>query len=430
MKCSPSLLLLSGCLFSVSVHAQDKPASANSDASSGYVIDLYVDTKTKQIYSEPGEGRVRMGSFEKVTDNKPKIATEVGGALPPGKAGEAIAGPQEPPKPQGMGYSNWKSPDPFKFNLNGDGSQYVKFGFLNQVWLRYEQNNPGSQQLGMPVDDTTDIGLRRTRFILQGQLTDRVYFYTQYGMNNFNFLSENGSSSHGGPETPIGNRKIQAFFHDAFGELRLTQGHQMIVGGGLVMANGASRFSSPSVSTIMTMDIPLFAQFTADRTDLFNRSMSLYLRGQIGMVNYRFTASDPFPIDTAGTALEPISPVNAQFARAGHHKRYQGFYTINFWETEPMTNPYWQGTYLGKKSIFNLEGGFITQKAATWTGIAGAVPDYHDMNIWSVALFLDAPVDKVKETAVSAYLGYFDTNYGKNYLRMNGIGMTPATGGN
>src|SRR3954451_5586715 len=278
MRCSPSLLLLSGCLFSFSLHAQDKPpaASPNTDSSSGYVIDLYVDTKTKQIYSEPGEGRVRMGSFEKVSDKKggPTPGTAAGGAAPPSKAGEAVAAgkPQEAPKPQGMGYSNWTSPDPFKWNLNPDGSQYLKFGFLNQVWLRYEQNNPGSQQLGPPVDDTTDIGLRRTRFVLQGQLTDRVYFYTQYGMNNFNFLSENGSGSHNGVDTAIGNRKIQAFFHDAFGELRLTQGHQMIVGGGLVMANGASRFSSPSVSTIMTMDIPLFAQFTADRTDIFNRS--------------------------------------------------------------------------------------------------------------------------------------------------------------
>lgn len=57
------------------------------------------------------------------------------------------------------------------------------------------------------VDDTTDIGLRRTRFVLQGQLTDRVYFYTQYGMNNFNFLSQMN-----------GNRHIAAYFHDAFGE--------------------------------------------------------------------------------------------------------------------------------------------------------------------------------------------------------------------
>ena len=129
-----------------------------------------------------------------------------------------------------MGYANWKSPDPFKWNLNGDGSQYLKFGFLNQVWLRYEDNNPGSTVMGKPVDDTTDIGLRRTRFVLQGQLTDRVYFYTQYGMNNFNFLSQNGSSSNSGVDD-LGNRKIQAFFHDAFGELRLTKGHQMVVGG-------------------------------------------------------------------------------------------------------------------------------------------------------------------------------------------------------
>ncbi len=33
-----------------------------------YAIDLYVDTKTKQIYAEPGPGRVSMGSFERVED--------------------------------------------------------------------------------------------------------------------------------------------------------------------------------------------------------------------------------------------------------------------------------------------------------------------------------------------------------------------------
>ena len=443
MRCNKSLIMLSGCLLSASLCAEDKaglppdPKAPSSRAS--YVIDLYVDTKTKQIYSEPGEGRVRMGSFEKVADvpgktaptsdaiapaDSPAAATEVATAIKPGEKPKEVT-----PNPDGMGYANWKSPDPFKWNLNGDGSQYLKFGFLNQVWLRYEENNPGSNVMGKPVDDTTDIGLRRTRFVLQGQLTDRVYFYTQYGMNNFNFLSQNGSSSNSGVDD-LGNRKIQAFFHDAFGELRLTKGHQMVVGGGLVMANGMSRFSSPSVSTIMTMDIPLFAQATADRTDLFNRSLSVYLRGQIGMFNYRFTASDPFPVNTDGVALEPISPDHAQFARTGHAKRYQGFYVLNFWDTEPMTNPYWQGTYLGKKSILNLEGGFITQKNATWTGATEATAQLHDMNLWSVAAYLDAPVDKVKETAISAYIGYFNTNYGPNYLRTNGIGMTPATGGN
>ena len=34
--------------------------------SGAFAMDLYVDTKTKQIYAEPGRGRELMGSFEKV----------------------------------------------------------------------------------------------------------------------------------------------------------------------------------------------------------------------------------------------------------------------------------------------------------------------------------------------------------------------------
>jgi hypothetical protein len=418
MKLRIPLSFFSCCLLSSSLFAQ--------------AIDLYVDTKTKQIYAEPGEGRVRMGSFERIPDNPAKPAGNESSGEPvaaskekPAGGGQDVAGSGDkskeagPEKPVGgFGFANWKEKDPFKFNLNPDGSQYLKFGFLNQAWLRYEQTNPGSSVLGDPVDDTTDVALRRTRLVLQGQLTDRVYFYTQYGMNNFNFLTQSAD-----------NRKLQSFFHDAFGELRLTQGHQMIIGGGLVMANGLSRYSSPSVSTIMTMDVPLFAQATADRTDIFNRKLSVYLRGQIGNLNYRITASDPFPINTAGLTPEVISPTHAQFARAGHTKQYQGLFMWNFWDKEPMTNPYMQGTYLGKKSILNLEAGFITQKNATWTGVSEADAQFHDMNLWSVAGYLDAPIDKVKETAISAYLGYFNTNYGPNYLRTNGIGPTPATGG-
>jgi phosphate-selective porin OprO/OprP len=45
-------------------------ASASSNA---FAINLYVDMKTKQIYAEPGKGRVLMGEFEKVGD-KPQAA--------------------------------------------------------------------------------------------------------------------------------------------------------------------------------------------------------------------------------------------------------------------------------------------------------------------------------------------------------------------
>jgi hypothetical protein len=423
-------------LLPVSLHASDMkkapypPADTPDTLTPAAVIDLYVDVRTKQIYSEQGLGRVRIGSFQQIPEVPPKLkpdggpdestATRTGAAdqTPPGKS-PPPASPRHPEemlhqKPKGFAYSDWKDKDPFKFNLNEEGSHFIKIGFLNQLWLRYEQNNPGSLISGQPVDESTDIGLRRTRFILQGQLTDRVYFYTQYGMNNFNFLSQMN-----------GNRHIAAYFHDAFGELRLTQGHQMIAGGGLTIANGLSRFSNPSAATSMTMDLPIFAQATVDQTDLFSRKLSVYLRGQIGKLNYRVIASDPFSISTAGLQPVPISPVNATFADT-HTKQYQGFFVWNFWETEPMTNTFMQGTYLGKKSILNLEAGFITQKNATWTGTESN-PQFHDINFWSVAAYLDAPVDKTRETAISAYAGYFNLDYGPGYIRNNGA-MNPANG--
>lgn len=48
-------------------------ASATSGA---FAMDLYVDTKTKQIYAEPGRGRELMGSFEKVQDAPAKTAVK------------------------------------------------------------------------------------------------------------------------------------------------------------------------------------------------------------------------------------------------------------------------------------------------------------------------------------------------------------------
>jgi phosphate-selective porin OprO/OprP len=47
-----------------------------SVTSGAFAMDLYVDTKTKQIYAEPGRGRELMGSFEKVQDAPAKTAVK------------------------------------------------------------------------------------------------------------------------------------------------------------------------------------------------------------------------------------------------------------------------------------------------------------------------------------------------------------------
>ena len=39
-----------------------------SVTTSAFALDLYVDTKTKQIFAEPGKGRQKLGAFEKVDE--------------------------------------------------------------------------------------------------------------------------------------------------------------------------------------------------------------------------------------------------------------------------------------------------------------------------------------------------------------------------
>lgn len=301
-----------------------------------------------------------------------------------------------------------------QYNLSPDGKKYVKATFLNQVWLRWNESNPGSTVNNQPKDHTFDIGLRRTRMQLYGQLTDHVFFYTQFGMNNFNYLSQNA-----------GNRKLQAFFHDALGEFKVFKKNDALkLGGGLTIANGVSRFSQPSVSTIMTTDVPVFLQTTVDQTDEFSRKLSVYARGQLGKLDYRIIVSDPFPIQTNGQTPPPIGP-DATFTTYGHTHQYHGMLIYNILDKEPHTTPYMAGTYLGDKKVLNIEAGALYQSNATWR-LNGADTVFDNMLLWSVAVFADMPIKKNKY-ALSAYVGYSATDYGLNYVRNNGI-MNPANG--
>lgn len=65
--------------------------------SNAYALDLYVDTKTKQVFAEPGPNRVHMGTYVK-TDNppvqpeSPKVATTPSSAPAESEKKESVAG--------------------------------------------------------------------------------------------------------------------------------------------------------------------------------------------------------------------------------------------------------------------------------------------------------------------------------------------------
>lgn len=321
-----------------------------------------------------------------------------------------------------------------KFNINSNGSHYFQATFLNQTWIRYNESNPGSSLFQKSVPTTFDIGLRRTRIQLFGQINDRTFIYFQFGQNNFNNTAGYG--------TVTSNRKIAPFFHDALCELKLSKGNQLKLGGGLTVLNGLSRFSQPSIGTIMTLDVPVFLQYSVDQIDQFDRRLAVYARGQISKIDYRVYVSNPFPVITNGvtststgisTSATFVNPSRFQEGKGpGINNQYGGYIVWNIFENEGHTTPYMTGTYLGSKKIFNVAAGAVYQKMATWRLSKDAAGNYKDttyenMLHFSLESFLDLPLNKDKGTALSAFAGYYNTNYGKNYLRYNGI-MNPSTG--
>ncbi len=304
-----------------------------------------------------------------------------------------------------------------KFWFDEAKGTYFQVTFLNQTWVRFNESNSGTKLNGVEETSTFDIGLRRTRIQMFGQITPKAFMYFQFGQNNFNAVYSNN-----------GNRKIAPFFHDALCEYKLSNANQLKFGGGLTIANGLSRFSQPSIGTIMTMDVPVFAQATVEKIDQFARKLSLYARGQVSKLDYRFVVSDPFPISTLGGSTEPISD-NSSFSVQKRNKQFQTYLSWQFLEKEGHTTPYMTGTYLGKKKVFNVAAGMIFQKDAMWRTVNSADTLFENLNLFCVESFLDLPLNKEKKNAIMAYAGYFITDYGKNYLRYNGL-MNPADGSN
>ncbi len=309
--------------------------------------------------------------------------------------------------------SNKKENNSLLFPLNEDGSHYVKGTFLNQIWFRYNQSNPGSTVFGEERDKTFDIGLRRTRIQLFGQLSDKVFFYTQFGQNNLSYRSP---------------RKQGIFFLDAIGEYRVW-GEQLSIGGGLTGWNGVTRYASPSIGSILSLDAPLYQQGTNDINDQFVRKFSIYAKGLIGKLDYRVVVSDPMSIQQS-TGQEATIEENALFAAEQGNAQFQGYFKYQFWDTESNLTPYQTGSYLGKKKVFNIGAGFMTQKDAMWNLAENGVDTVRSsLGLFAVDLFYDRPIDIAKGNAITFYAAYQNSDYGKNYVRNIGA-MNPANGVN
>ncbi len=306
---------------------------------------------------------------------------------------------------------------PLRMSLNEDGSQYIQFNGLIQTWARVNGSNPGSTVNGAAAPRTFDIGLRRVRFQITGQLSSRIFFYSQMGMNSFSYLSQ---------------RKFGFFIHDALGDYAFVP-KKLSIGMGLGSWVGPLRFASPSASSIMGYDAPIFMQATNDLNDQFLRRMMVYAKGKFGKLDYRVSVGKPFivnatanPAIPGGQASVPLLgtlPENVSiFSVRNPNPQFNGYFSFQFLDQEANSTPYATGTYLGAKKIFNLGGGIQYQNQAMWhterNTMSGTIDTVSSNYLTGgVDLIYDAPINAKTGTAINLYASWLYSDFGPNYTR-------------
>lgn len=284
----------------------------------------------------------------------------------------------------------------------------LKFGGNIQAWARLMEYNPGSTVFGYKKDKGADIGIRRIRLNLTGTPTDKITYYVQASLNNFNSISD---------------RKLGLFISDVNADYKVYKNH-LDIGMGLSAWSGLTRFSSPSTVTFLGIDGPLFLQTTNDVTDQFFRKLSIYAKGKIDRFDYRIALAQPMAIHKSSyfTAINENSNFSARPAKL----QTNAYFQYQFKDIESNTTAYTTGTYLGKKKVFNIGAGFIYQPKAMWQ--LNAAHDTLENNLMQLAVdvFYDAPIGK-KGEAISVYACAVHSDFGTNYYRNTAV-MNPTNG--
>jgi len=315
---------------------------------------------------------------------------------------------------------------PLTILLNESGSKYIRFITWHQFWVTATQNNPGTRNVtGELIDGTGDrsgwsanAALRRSRFLAVAQVSPRFLILSHWGINNQSFINGATGSNGSNPATDPSNqgKKPIFFLHDAWTEYRVVP-EKLFIGVGLHYWNGISRLSSQSTLNFMPLDAPIFNWTNIEATDQFARQFGIYAKGYLGRLDYRIAYNKPF---VNGLAPERVATNGVAVNVLNENAAFMGYFSYNFKDKESNALPFYVGTYLGAKNVFNVGVGFYNHKNASLSRTA-TDSTYHNHFAFGADLFIDKPLDKAKGTAISFLATYYYINYGQNYIRNIGI---------
>ncbi len=166
-----------------------------------------------------------------------------------------------------------------KFNLNEDGSKYMRMIAWNQVWFRSTQMNPGTMINSEPASSSSDMGLRRLRMLVYAQVSKRYMIVTHFGINNQTFTNGGAVSSTGTGGYGAG-KKPGMFFHDAWNEYALVlpqadKKFSLSVGAGLHYYMGISSMTMASTLNFLAADAQIFNWHLIENSDQFARQICI-----------------------------------------------------------------------------------------------------------------------------------------------------------
>jgi hypothetical protein len=279
-----------------------------------------------------------------------------------------------------------------RFYLSEDKSSYAGMVMVNQVWTRYIWNNPDNEGNQQPGE--LDFALRRSRVILYTYLMDKVFVYTQVGYDGLNYRSGNPALS----------------LYNAQTEYILAK-NKLHLGFGLSTWNGLSRYNNAKLLDFLCVDNPGFVYPVGGSFDRFGRQLGVYMKGTLDRLHYRVSAAKPFETgfdqNTESTTVE----------RKNNNLAFKGYFNWQFFDVEGQLFPYMTMNNLGRAKLLHVGAGFYYHPDAMWESMAGSSQP-KDIFLYSADVFLDMPLGN--KGAITSYLGYYNYDFGKNYIKSSG----------
>lgn len=268
--------------------------------------------------------------------------------------------------------------------------------------MRYSELNAGSLIYDKPASEFFDISVRRLRIPVSSQITPNIYTYAIFGGNNYNFKDKTFSLD-----------VLDLYVEYKFARI-------LEIGVGKSGWQGLNRWNIRSSKTMMGLDSPLFTLNSVEKNDDLGRLFGVWLKGQTGHFDYRITFNRSFAVTSI-----PDDEVN--FANGKPRVKTSSYVKYQFFENESNKSAYQAGTYMQSKKVFNIGVGFQHQEKAMSDGDVQLVSTtFYDINHYAADSFLNLPL--ANGNAVTAYLGFYDYDFGENYIRNVGAN-NPTTGG-